>query len=320
MPGKYRCPRPSDADCNCKCRAERDGSFTCIKPNPWNEFRRKNIGKYRQRELSKKYASAKREGFALNICNNIVASCDSSVVSGMTEHIREDSTKPRDKEGRTAVWEVLQKTPPISQEQIKIKWQQAYNLCNKIKWPSNIDGFNSLKVSTLHQCAKIIDKIFYGGAVLGHILTFYAKGPIGRKIYWDMGFRTVNDSEIRFSGAAVTGTIKKKDIKPNRKGNRNKDPWMDNANPYQYWVTTNFHINVFTRNFSELTAKGYTITNDGFPVHTLEHWFLHVVCHEMAHAVFTCVLGGTSEHDQYWCRLTEHIYGATTYTWDWHRN
>ena len=315
MPGKYQCPRPSDADCNCKCRAERDGSFTCIKPNPWNEFRRKNIGKYRQRELSTKYASAKREGFALNICNNIVTSCDSSIVQGMTGYIRKQAGE-RDKGGRTAVQEVLKKTPPISQEQIKTKWQQAYTLCNKIKWPLTIDGFNSLKVSTLHQCAKIIDKIFYGGAVLGHILTFYAKGPIGRKIYWDLGFKT--GDEVR-GGAALTGMVKRKDIKSNRKGNRNKDPWKDDKNPDQYWLTTSFHINVFTRNFP-LTAKGYTITNDGFPVHTLEHWLLHVVCHEMAHAVFTCVLGGTSEHDQYWCRLTEHIYGATTYTWDWRRN
>ena len=189
----YTCPRNSDNKEKCRCRITSDRKFECVKPNAWNEFRREHIGKYTQRELSLEYKKAKRHNYHVNLCSSrqMDKTCGLGVIKYASANM---------------ALELLGTTPAITLVQKERKWLQAYSPCKKIRWPPVTAPHGMYKDTLLRQCARIIDRTFFNGAVLKHLLTFDRNAQTSGNMYWDPCFREADPKSLGvLNGVAVSG-------------------------------------------------------------------------------------------------------------------
>ena len=204
--------------------------------------------------------------------------------------------------------ELLNTTRAVTPVQKERKWLQAYSLCRKIRWPPVTTPHGLYKDTLLRQCARIIDRIFFNGAVLKHLLTFDRNTQTGGIMYWDPCFWEADPESLGvWNGVASTsmGRHNRKGLHPDSK---NPPP----TTVRRGWVKSLFYLNQMKKHI----RPGVT-TNDGFKIKDLHTWILHAVCHEMCHAIFQCTLKDIKgePHNWPWLELTGHIYGATDHKW-----
>ena len=277
----------------------------CAKPNPWNVFQSRFSGRYNRTQLSSAYKDFKGQGetvFRKQTCKHAQA-LGLSTCFWQSTNKRPPKTRGLDTDRATnLVVYIGNRLQPPGLQQVHAKWETAYITFEKLKRPVN-DNIVGASNALLRQAVRIIDRVFWHGILLKHLFTFNPNGQRNR-IYYNIYFDN-NAEEKESLGGTGSG------------GHRRLNP-PGSTPPVQKigaWLFTQFYPKAFHHSRDRYGGKGH-ITNDGFAVRSKQQWLLHVIAHEVLHAVDSCVRRGTNDHDRSFQRANTVIYGSTGWRWE----